>query len=77
MSSGVENGNKLAVKLQFYLENASFLQVLQVFTPVSRNIEFSTVGPKFELCLKPVGSFKMTKPTCLKILQFCQYKILW
>ena len=28
-------------------------------TPVSRNIEFSTVGPKFELCLKPVESLEM------------------
>ena len=28
-------------------------------TPVSRNIEFSTVRPKFELCLKPVDSFEM------------------
>ena len=42
-------------------------------TPVSRNIEFSTVGPKFELCLKPVYSFEMYQtnmPAVLSVIRF-------
>ena len=36
--------------------------------------QYSTVGPKFELCLEPVDSFEMYQPTCHKLLQ---YKIFY
>ena len=61
MSSGVDNRNKLAVKSQLNLKLAHDNGATQ----------YLTVGPKFELRLKPVDSSKKSETKVPSALNFC------